>query len=121
MAKKKSFGAHATGKIDGSKVLSAASGIRKEVIREMFEECKANWKALDACHDHDFDKLPVDPDRSWDGKYRCNRCRGTVDASAYSWYEKGRLHGRLLESNEILKREGFIPEEKDDVRQTGNN
>lgn len=75
---------------DSLDTLSAATGIGRASILELWEEVKANHARLDACPRHDF----PDPEPGSLGKrYECRNCRGWTDASAVRWYRDGLKHG----------------------------
>ncbi|MCP3683846.1 MAG: hypothetical protein GY861_14270 [bacterium] len=67
-------------------VLSNASGMSKENIREIAKEVLYNNKKLNACSNHVFiEKVGI---RKW----KCANCGGLVDGSKKVWYELGREH-----------------------------
>lgn len=72
---------------DGAEALSAASGLPKTQVLELWEQVKQNKQRLDGCEGpHRFER---------DGReFRCGRCGGTVSAVAYAWYLAGLEHGR---------------------------
>jgi predicted SprT family Zn-dependent metalloprotease len=77
--------------MDAKEVLSGISGLPKEEVQQIFEEVKANLKRLDGCKGpHDFEK----DGEGIRAKYRCKKCKGTLDKINYSWYEKGLEHGK---------------------------
>jgi hypothetical protein len=74
--------------------LSKVSGVRKEAIKEIWENVKANHRALEACPKHDFQPVPKYADKPDHPlkDYKCKRCGGVIDAIAHSWYLKGIAH-----------------------------
>ncbi len=78
-------------KKDALAIIESVSGIKREESLRIFEQVKANRRALDACDGpHDF--AGVDEGRP--GRdYRCKKCNGKVDVHAHYWYEQGLKHG----------------------------
>ena len=64
-----------------------------EELKQIWREVKQNHAKLDSCAGpHEF--LPEDIAKRFGGKYRCIKCRGTIDAVNYLWYTRGLEHGR---------------------------
>lgn len=59
--------------------------------KAILQEVRENLARLDACRQHTFQPVG-DPRRPLGMKYECSACRGTVDASAKLWYERGLEH-----------------------------
>jgi hypothetical protein len=76
---------------DSVDTLSAATGLSRGTMLELWANAKANQQRLSACLWHDFEPAPGarlvfgQPDR-----YRCKHCAGEVDRHAYHWHEQGR-------------------------------
>ena len=79
--------------MDGREALSKVSGLKPEVVNELWEKVKANRLALDSCSLHDF-SIDLKPDQSYGKKFRCYKCGGEVDHITKVWYETGVKHGR---------------------------
>lgn len=77
---------------DGIKALSEVSGLSESVVKTMWEDVKKNHHRLDSCIGHVFNV--VDPDDTWNRRYKCVVCGGVVDSFAYGWYVKGLEHGK---------------------------
>lgn len=67
--------------------------------KALLAEVQANHKRLNACPMHDFAPLSalkpgdVTPRPPFSRRYRCARCAGEIDGSAFFWYSEGRRHG----------------------------
>jgi hypothetical protein len=75
---------------DSVDALSAATGLTRATMLDIWDEVKANNGVLAACPRHDFECL--DPTRL-SAKWRCSACGGNVSANAAHWYNLGRSHG----------------------------
>lgn len=78
---------------DSVDAISAATGIRRGDMLEIWEEVKANHLRLDGCRRHDFR-----PEVSGAGaaiRYRCQACDGVINASAQLWYQRGLAHAKV--------------------------
>jgi hypothetical protein len=65
--------------------------LAREDVHAIWKEVKANHARLDSCSGpHDFGPHVA----ALNVNYTCNKCGGSVNASARSWYEKGLAHGR---------------------------
>lgn len=70
--------------------LSRVSGLSQADVLEIAEKARANVRRLNACTDHAFS--PTGAASPLRQRYRCEHCAGEVDASAYTWYMRGREH-----------------------------
>jgi tRNA(Ile2) C34 agmatinyltransferase TiaS len=75
---------------DSVDVISAAAGLSRATMLEIWDEVKANNAVLNACPRHEF--LSEDPGRIG-AKWRCPNCGGRVNETQAHWYKLGRLHG----------------------------
>lgn len=75
---------------DSVDALSAATGLRRDALLEVWDEVKANNAVLGACQRHQFEC--TDPTRL-SAKWRCTACGGTVSGNSAYWYALGRSHG----------------------------
>lgn len=76
--------------VDSVDKLSAATGLRRDTLLEIWDDVTANNNLLSSCSRHDFEC--TDPTRL-SAKWRCSACGGTVSGNAAYWYNIGRSHG----------------------------
>ena len=77
---------------DGRKLLSHISGLSEKEVDNIWKEVRANHDRLSNCKgSHEFEETAGAKLR---GKYRCWKCGGTVDTSAFKWYTEGLKHGK---------------------------
>jgi hypothetical protein len=79
--------------MNAAKVLGKVTGLGEGEVKGIWKEVKANHKLLDECEGpHDF--AEIEKERRFPMQFRCSKCGGTVDGTAYSWYQHGLEHGR---------------------------
>ena len=80
------------GSYNGVTAMAEVTGLPQGEIASLFEQVKANHKKLDGCPWHEFEPIPLDQGITarMKDRYRCKRCQGEVDSSAYHWHEQGR-------------------------------
>ena len=69
--------------------LGKVSGMDAPTMNDIAAQVKENWTKLNGCAKHDFipdPKVPFQPGRT---RYLCQRCGGTIDGSAFHWWERG--------------------------------
>lgn len=76
---------------DSVDTISAATGISRADMLEIWEGVKANHAALDACRRHDFRPDAVRPRI----RYRCGACGGTISSGEHFWYQRGLAHAQV--------------------------
>ena len=69
-------------------ILEDVSGIKKDDVRQIFEDVKANLEALRNCPGHKFVK--VEGKTSLDTRYLCSVCSGEVTSRDHQWYVRGK-------------------------------
>lgn len=71
--------------------ITRVTGLKPQVVDEIFEEVKANQKKLEGCPRHDFS---IEHKRmgSFVRQWRCSKCGGWVEAQSKRWYELGIKH-----------------------------
>lgn len=81
---------------DGRGVLAKVSGLKPEVVNEIWEAVKANTFRLAACAGpHRFQAIIDDPKRpEFYRKMRCSKCAGELDRVQAHWYNRGLDHGQ---------------------------
>lgn len=70
--------------------ISAATGLNRATMLEIWADVKANGAKLASCQRHEF--VSESPGKIG-SKWRCTACGGTVSASDANWYSLGRKHG----------------------------
>jgi len=70
-------------------ILSKMSKLRKDKIKEIWEQVKVNSALLDSCSKHNFELMKDRKDR----RYKCTNCNGELDTVNVIWYNKGLEHG----------------------------
>lgn len=75
---------------NGIDALSRVSGLSKEEVHAIAEKVRANVRRLNECANHAFE--PIGAESLLRQRYQCKHCGGEVDASAYTWYMRGRAH-----------------------------
>ena len=85
-------------------MLTNESQNRKDELKQLFEEVKANSATLEKCDLHDFSivldrstKEPIQnptPQQKFGARFKCTRCGGVVDGITRIWYDRGLAHGR---------------------------
>lgn len=75
---------------DSLDTLSAATGLSRATMLDIWGEVQANGAKLASCPRHDFQS--EDPGRLG-AKWRCAACGGHVSANQAHWYNTGRRHG----------------------------
>lgn len=87
--------------------LERITRIKRQEMDSIFQEVKANSKALDECRSpHDF-SICIDrrtkeevsnptPHQRFGAKWKCSKCGGTVDSTTRIWYEKGISHASKI-------------------------
>ncbi len=77
---------------DSLDVIGGATGLTRKTLLDIWTDVRANSAALDSCVGaHELQ--PIDRGKKFGLRYKCSKCGGTVDASAYYWYTKGLTHG----------------------------
>jgi len=69
--------------------LAKVTGLPRTEMVTLAEQVRANIQKLDSCAWHEFAPLP-DASNPTRQKYRCLRCGGDIDRTAYRWHEIGR-------------------------------
>jgi len=86
------------GTYNGVSALSEISGLSEAEISATMENIKANNLRLERCQYHEF---AINPDLSNPDspvvrhlKYKCIHCGGTINPTAWRWFELGRQQQR---------------------------
>jgi len=74
---------------DSVDTLSAATGLSRTTMLEIWSDVQANQAKLNACQRHEF--ISESPGKL-NAKWRCSACGGVVTSTNAYWYEAGRRH-----------------------------
>lgn len=75
---------------NGLHLVSNVAGMSKEKAQRLWDQVRANHARLESCGNHGF--VPIDGTSGMRARYRCMRCLGEVDSTAYRWFTCGRQH-----------------------------